>query len=55
MFSYYCDVCESLSEIDQGRPTQGDSLASQLKGINCPQRAGRYTFRKVKQAHLRFI
>ncbi|CAI4232740.1 unnamed protein product [Auanema sp. JU1783] len=42
---YYCDVCESLTEIDNSRENQ-DSLASQLKGINCPQRPGYYTFRK---------
>lgn len=45
-FSYYCDVCESLTEIDRTGRTE-DSLAAQLKGINCPQRAGLYTFRKV--------
>ncbi|GMR36999.1 hypothetical protein PMAYCL1PPCAC_07194, partial [Pristionchus mayeri] len=42
---YYCDVCESLTEIDRTGRTE-DSLAAQLKGINCPQRAGLYTFRK---------
>ncbi|PAV63664.1 hypothetical protein WR25_07783 isoform B [Diploscapter pachys] len=41
---YYCDICESLQKID----SSGDqtSLASQLKGINCPQHPGFYTFRK---------
>lgn len=45
-FSYYCDICESLQKID----SSGDqtSLASQLKGINCPQHPGFYTFRKVQ-------
>uniref|UniRef100_A0A1I7XDM2 CUB domain-containing protein n=1 Tax=Heterorhabditis bacteriophora TaxID=37862 RepID=A0A1I7XDM2_HETBA len=44
-YSYYCDVCESLTDIDAGRePT--DSITSQLKGINCPKRPGFYTFRK---------
>ncbi|CAI5440804.1 unnamed protein product [Caenorhabditis angaria] len=42
---YFCDVCESLTEIDQ-KPEAQSSIASQLKGINCPQRPGFYTFRK---------
>lgn len=45
--SYYCDVCESLTEIDRNPARVDDSLASQLRGINCPQRPGLYTFRKV--------
>ncbi|KAI6232706.1 hypothetical protein M3Y99_00994500 [Aphelenchoides fujianensis] len=55
---YYCDICESLQEIDgtstaspegggesNGR-SAASSFASQLRGLHCPQRAGYYTFRK---------
>ncbi|CAJ0586607.1 unnamed protein product, partial [Mesorhabditis spiculigera] len=42
---YYCDICESLTDIEEGR-TRPDSFQSQLKGINCPQHPGFYTFRK---------
>ncbi|EPB74792.1 hypothetical protein ANCCEY_06099 [Ancylostoma ceylanicum] len=44
--SYYCDVCQSLSEIDTGDADMSDSIASQLRGISCPKRPGFYTFRK---------
>ncbi|ETN78004.1 hypothetical protein RB195_017446 [Necator americanus] len=43
---YYCDVCQSLSEIDNGDAEMSDSIANQLRGISCPQRPGFYTFRK---------
>ncbi|RCN25899.1 hypothetical protein ANCCAN_28384 [Ancylostoma caninum] len=43
---YYCDVCQSLSEIDNGDIDMSDSIASQLRGISCPKRPGFYTFRK---------
>ncbi|EYC07889.1 hypothetical protein Y032_0068g187 [Ancylostoma ceylanicum] len=43
---YYCDVCQSLSEIDTGDADMSDSIASQLRGISCPKRPGFYTFRK---------
>ncbi|VDK55665.1 unnamed protein product [Cylicostephanus goldi] len=46
VFSYYCDVCHSLTEIDSGDAGVSDSIASQLKGISCPKRPGFYTFRK---------
>ncbi|CAD6199943.1 unnamed protein product [Caenorhabditis auriculariae] len=41
---YYCDVCESLTELEKEEPRK--TLASQLKGINCPSKPGFYTFRK---------
>ncbi|KAI6211687.1 hypothetical protein M3Y96_00460500 [Aphelenchoides besseyi] len=40
---YYCDICESLQEINS---SSTHSLASQFHGLHCPQRAGFYTFRK---------
>ncbi|CAJ0945765.1 unnamed protein product, partial [Mesorhabditis belari] len=40
---YYCDICQALTELDEPK---SDSFQSQLKGINCPQRPGFYTFRK---------
>ncbi|VDM67409.1 unnamed protein product [Strongylus vulgaris] len=43
---FYCDVCQSLTEIDSGDASVSDSIASQLKGISCPKRPGFYTFRK---------
>ena len=42
MFSYYCDVCESLREIGK----TGNRVTEQLKGISCPRRPGFYTFQK---------
>lgn len=44
LFSYYCDICESLREIDQS-PSQS-SIEQQFRGLNCPRRPGYYTFRK---------
>uniref|UniRef100_A0A914WBG2 DUF7753 domain-containing protein n=1 Tax=Plectus sambesii TaxID=2011161 RepID=A0A914WBG2_9BILA len=44
---YYCDVCESLTELEsKGMRGEAAKLASQFKGINCPQRPGFYSFRK---------
>ncbi|VDK45177.1 unnamed protein product [Gongylonema pulchrum] len=40
---YYCDICESLSELQNAR--NKSTLADQLKGINCPTHPGFYTFR----------
>uniref|UniRef100_A0A915BVY8 DUF7753 domain-containing protein n=1 Tax=Parascaris univalens TaxID=6257 RepID=A0A915BVY8_PARUN len=41
---YYCDICESLSEL--GNSQAHSTLADQLRGINCPDHSGFYTFRK---------
>ncbi|KAK5978095.1 hypothetical protein GCK32_016461, partial [Trichostrongylus colubriformis] len=43
---YYCDVCHALAEIERGDMDMSESIASQLRGIKCPQRPGSYTFRK---------
>ncbi|CAP27332.2 Protein CBG07012 [Caenorhabditis briggsae] len=43
---FFCDVCESLTNLEQEEAEQSNTLAGQLKGINCPQRPGFYTFRK---------
>lgn len=41
---YYCDICESLTELESSRTHS--TLSEQLKGIRCPTHAGFYTFRK---------
>lgn len=49
--SYFCDVCESLTDLEHREDLEqetSNSLAGQLKGINCPQKPGFYTFRKVR-------
>uniref|UniRef100_A0A8R1DSR3 DUF7753 domain-containing protein n=2 Tax=Caenorhabditis japonica TaxID=281687 RepID=A0A8R1DSR3_CAEJA len=44
---YFCDVCESLTDLEhRDDETAQNTLAGQLKGINCPQKPGFYTFRK---------
>ncbi|KAI6183457.1 hypothetical protein M3Y97_00491200 [Aphelenchoides bicaudatus] len=45
---YYCDVCESLRDIDEAKTGESSvsSFASQLRGLHCPQRSGYFTFRK---------
>ncbi|TMS40230.1 hypothetical protein L596_006632 [Steinernema carpocapsae] len=46
---YYCDVCESLHELEKNKHSQSSrqsTISEQFRGINCPQRPGFYTFRK---------
>ena len=45
--SYYCDICENLQAIDREESNHNDGgFAEQFKGLNCPRKAGYYTFRK---------
>uniref|UniRef100_A0A7E4VPI5 DUF7753 domain-containing protein n=1 Tax=Panagrellus redivivus TaxID=6233 RepID=A0A7E4VPI5_PANRE len=41
---YYCDICESLRAIDKNGDSEG--FSEQFRGLNCPRKAGYYTFRK---------
>jgi hypothetical protein len=47
---FYCDICESLKAIDRDeimtQNNDGAGFAEQFKGLNCPRKAGYYTFRK---------
>uniref|UniRef100_A0A0K0FJI2 DUF7753 domain-containing protein n=1 Tax=Strongyloides venezuelensis TaxID=75913 RepID=A0A0K0FJI2_STRVS len=43
---YYCDVCQSLQELDKEGNTKKSQLSEQFKGLNCPRTPGYYTFRK---------
>ncbi len=47
VFSHYCDVCGSLERLqNEDKVKDGDSLLNQLRGVDCPDKPGVYTFRK---------
>lgn len=46
IFSYYCDVCRSLQELDANGKVKSSSTAQQFNNIRCPTKPGFYQMQR---------